>query len=68
MSTLTHYDDVIIIGTGPGGGTLADKLAPHGKNILLLERGGYLPREKDNWSSKTVFIDNKYKVDPIAAG
>ena len=67
MSTLTHYD-VIIIGTGPGGGTLAYKLAPSGKKILLLERGGYLPREKDNWSSKTVFIDNKYKADPIAAG
>ena len=57
----THYD-VIIIGTGPGGGTLAYKLAPSGKKILLLERGGYLPREKDNWSSKSVFIDNKYKA------
>lgn len=57
----THYD-VIIIGTGPGGGTLAYKLAPSWKKILLLERGGYLPREKDNWSSKTVFIDNKYKA------
>ena len=45
----TQYD-IIIIGTGPGGGTLAYKLAPSGKNILLLERGGYLPREKDNWS------------------
>ena len=33
-----------------------------GKQILLLERGGYLPREKDNWSSKTVFLDNKYKA------
>jgi choline dehydrogenase-like flavoprotein len=57
----THFD-IIIIGTGPGGGTLAYKLAPSGKKILLLERGGYLPREKDNWSSKTVFIDNKYKA------
>ena len=47
MSTVTHYD-VIIIGTGPGGGTLAYKLAPSGKKILLLERGVYLPREKDN--------------------
>lgn len=56
-----HYD-IIIIGTGPGGGTLAYKLAPSGKKILLLERGGYLPREKDNWSSKSVFIDNKYKA------
>ncbi|MBA5867757.1 MAG: FAD-binding protein [Nitrospira sp. CR1.3] len=57
----SHYD-IIIVGTGPGGGTLAYKLAPSGKKILLLERGGYLPREKDNWSSKAVFIDNKYKA------
>jgi choline dehydrogenase-like flavoprotein len=54
--------DIIIIGTGPGGGTLAYKLAPSGKKILLLERGGYLPREKNNWNSKTVFIENKYKA------
>jgi len=56
-----HYD-VIIIGTGAGGGTLAYHLAPSGKRILLLERGGYLSREKDNWDSRTVFIDNKYKA------
>jgi len=54
--------DVIIIGTGPGGGTLAYRLAPSGKRILLLERGGYLPREKDNWNSRSVFIDNRYKA------
>ena len=36
MSTSTHYD-VIIIGIDPGGGTLAYKLAPSGKNILLSE-------------------------------
>ena len=41
---MEHYD-VIIIGTGAGGGTLAHRLAPTGKRILLLERGGYLPRE-----------------------
>lgn len=61
MSESSHYD-VIIIGTGPGGGTLAYKLAPSGKRILLLERGGYIPREKDNWSSRTVFIENRYKA------
>jgi choline dehydrogenase-like flavoprotein len=38
--------DVIIIGTGAGGGTLAAQLAPSGKSILLLERGPWLPREK----------------------
>ena len=46
--TSEHYD-VIIIGTGAGGGTLAHRLAPTGKRILLLERGGYLPREPENW-------------------
>lgn len=62
MPSSTHYD-VIIIGTGPGGGTLAHRLAPSGRKILLLERGGYLPREKDNWSSRAVFIHNKYKAN-----
>ncbi len=52
----------IIIGTGPGGGTLAYKLAPSGKKILLLERGGYLPREKENWSAASVFLEHRYKA------
>jgi choline dehydrogenase-like flavoprotein len=52
--------DVIIIGTGAGGGTLAAKLAPTGKKILILERGDFVPREKENWMSKAVFLDNRY--------
>ncbi len=59
MSQDNHYD-VIIIGTGAGGGTLAHRLAPSGKTILLLERGGYVPREKDNWSTKAVYLEGKY--------
>src|ERR687886_1839094 len=54
-----HYD-VIIIGTGAGGGTMAHKLAPSGKRILILERGGYLPREPENWSSEEVFSKGRY--------
>jgi choline dehydrogenase-like flavoprotein len=53
--------DLIIIGTGAGGGTVAHELAGTGKRILLLERGGYLPREQENWSSEAVFVDNRYK-------
>lgn len=45
MPSSIHYD-IMIIGTGPGGGMLAYKLALSGKNILLLERGGYLRRFK----------------------
>ena len=54
--------DIIIIGTGAGGATLAWRLAPSGKRILLLERGEFLPREQDNWDSKAVFIDAKYQA------
>jgi choline dehydrogenase-like flavoprotein len=54
--------DVIIIGTGAGGGTLAHRLAPSGKRILLLERGDYLPREIDNWDSTAVFVRGKYRA------
>jgi choline dehydrogenase-like flavoprotein len=54
--------DVIIIGTGAGGGTLAHRLAPTGKRILLLERGDFLPRERENWDSAAVFVDARYQA------
>ena len=52
--------DAIIIGTGAGGGTLALHLARAGKNILIIERGPFLPQEKLNWDTSAVFIDNRY--------
>ena len=52
--------DVVIIGTGAGGGTLARHLAPSGKRILLLERGDWLPRELQNWLTRDVFVENRY--------
>src|SRR5690349_17777107 len=54
-----HYD-VIIIGSGAGGGTLAHALASSGKRILLLERGDFLPRELENWDPKPVVVDGRY--------
>jgi choline dehydrogenase-like flavoprotein len=57
---MAEHFDIIIIGTGAGGGTLAHTLAPSGKRILLLERGDFLPREMDNWSPKAVFEEGKY--------
>jgi len=61
MEAAKQYD-VIIIGTGAGGGTLAYKLAPSGKRILLLERGDYIAREKDNWDSRAVNVEGKYQT------
>jgi len=52
--------DVIIIGSGAGGGTLARHLSSSGKSILILERGGWLPRELENWDATEVFIKNRY--------
>ena len=56
-----HYD-IIIIGSGAGGGTILHELASTGKRILLLERGNFLPREKENWSTKEVFTNERYKT------
>jgi NADH dehydrogenase FAD-containing subunit len=58
--SLSREYDVIIIGTGAGGGTLARHLAASGKRILLLERGDFLPREKENWDADAVFVKNRY--------
>ena len=52
--------DAIVIGTGAGGGTLALHLAQAGKNILILERGPFMPQEKLNWDTSAVFLDNRY--------
>jgi choline dehydrogenase-like flavoprotein len=59
MNGADHYD-VLVIGSGPGGGALAHRLAPTGKRILMLERGDYLPRSRANWDAKTVFVDGAY--------
>jgi choline dehydrogenase-like flavoprotein len=59
MKGQQHYD-VVIIGSGAGGGTLAWKLASSGKRILLVERGDYLPLERDNWDTVAVFTRGKY--------
>lgn len=52
--------DVIIVGSGAGGGTLAHRLAPSGKRVLILERGDWLPREPQNWDATEVFVKNRY--------
>jgi choline dehydrogenase-like flavoprotein len=57
-----HYD-IIIIGSGAGGGTLAYQLASTGKKILILERGDFLAREKENWDPRSMFVTNRYLPD-----
>src|SRR5437762_2419662 len=59
MASERHYD-VIIVGSGAGGGTLAYTLAPTGKRILILERGDYVRREPQNWDTKAVVLEGRY--------
>ena len=57
---MTESYDLIVIGSGAGGGTLVHQLAPTGARVLLLERGGWLPREPQNWLAQDVFVDGRY--------
>jgi choline dehydrogenase-like flavoprotein len=58
---MTNHYDIIIIGTGTGGSTAAYKLAGTGKRILILERGGFIPKEKENWDPHQVVTVGRYR-------
>ena len=64
MGSPDRYE-VIIIGTGAGGGALAYRLAKAGKRILILERGPFLPREKENWDTNAVFLESRYHTKEV---
>ena len=64
MADDQHYD-VVIIGTGAGGGTLGHRLATNGAKVLWLERGPFLPRERDNWQTDAVFVRGKYLAQEL---
>src|SRR3954462_10581385 len=52
---MPEHADVIVIGSGAGGGAVTWALAPTGKKILLLERGDWLRREPENWSPQALW-------------
>ena len=56
---MTDHYDIIIIGTGAAGGTMARALAPTGKRILILEKGGFVPREKDNFDPDVNWVEKR---------
>lgn len=63
MRTMTT--DIVIVGSGPGGGTTAFALRELGMDVLILERGDFLPREAENWSTEEVFVKRRYKTDEL---
>jgi len=52
---------VVIIGSGIGGATTAYALAKRGVEVLVIERGDYLPQEPENWSAQAIFVEKRYK-------
>lgn len=58
----TIRPDVIIIGSGVGGGAVARQLAGSGARILILERGDFLPDEPQNADAEAVFVQARYRT------
>jgi choline dehydrogenase-like flavoprotein len=54
--------DIVIIGTGAGGGTMAYALADSSARILVLERGDFIPQEAENWDPEAVWKHLRYRV------
>jgi choline dehydrogenase-like flavoprotein len=59
---VTEHFDVVIIGTGAGGGTMARALAATPAKILILERGDFVPQEDQNWDPAAVWKDLRYRT------
>jgi choline dehydrogenase-like flavoprotein len=53
--------DVIVVGSGVGGGATALRLASSGLSIALVERGTFLPSEAANWDADEVFRRQQYQ-------
>jgi choline dehydrogenase-like flavoprotein len=58
----TEHFDIIVIGTGAGGGTMAHALAGTGARVLVIERGEAIPRERENWSPEAVWKQLRYRT------
>ena len=59
-----HFD-VVIIGSGAGGGTMAHALAGTEARVLLVERGEMLPQEPENWDPGAVWKQKRYRPDEM---
>ncbi|CAN7696043.1 GMC oxidoreductase [Mesorhizobium sp. LjRoot246] len=54
--------DVVIIGSGVGGGSVAHQLAGSGAKILILERGDFMPNEPENSDVEAVYTRKRYRT------
>lgn len=54
--------DAIIVGSGAGGSAAAYALVKAGKRVLMLEKGGFLPRDGSTQDVATVFVEQRFKA------
>lgn len=59
---MKHHYDIIIIGSGAGGGTMARALANTTAKILIVERGDFVPQEAENWDPEAVWKHLRYQT------
>jgi choline dehydrogenase-like flavoprotein len=57
--------DVVIIGSGAGGGTLAWALSQTQARILIVERGDFIPQEDENWNPEAVWKHLRYQTREV---
>ena len=63
MLAVNHHFDIVIIGSGAGGGTIAHALAETSARILIVERGDFIPQEEENWNPEAVWKHLRYQTD-----
>jgi choline dehydrogenase-like flavoprotein len=59
---VTEHYDIVVIGTGAGGGTMARALSATGARILIVERGDFVPQEDENWNPEAVWRQLRYQT------
>jgi len=55
--------DIIIVGSGIGGASMAAALAPTGKRILIIERGDHLRQSLHDRNDRSIFVDGHYRPE-----
>ena len=53
--------DVLVVGSGFGGGTTAYALSRAGLKVLLVERGGWPARDETDWNGRAILLEGRYK-------
>ena len=62
MSQVNRTFDIVVIGSGAGGGTIAHALSDTPARILVVERGGFVPQEAENWDPTAVWRHLRYQT------